>query len=65
MEPEYKIVLAGRKGTGKTNIFEELQRQRGSGIETVRDRTGVSSRYERGIWTSRMHSHGHEVTVRQ
>ena len=64
-DPVYKILLGGRKGVGKTKIFKELQRQSGSGIETVEDRTGMSSRYERGIWTARMHSHGNEVTVRQ
>ena len=60
MEPVYKVVLAGRKGTGKTNIFTELQRQRGSDTQMRNN-----SRRERGIWTAVMNSHGVPVTVRQ
>ena len=58
----YKIVLAGRRGTGKTEIFEALQQQTANSTETVTNRT--SSRYERGIWTARMNSRASQVTVR-
>ena len=59
----YKIVLAGRKGTGKTSIFKELQRLKGSDTRTVdNSRRGLR---ERGIWTAIMNSHGSEVAVRQ